>query len=78
MICRVVSIDRNLKSCGVIFSTLLSGEFVLTNIQKKSLDHNSEFYNIGIWGLLQHISVHWDHLHVIHTQSDNYIMRLRL
>ena len=69
MICRVVGTDRDLKSCGVIFSTPLSGEFVLTNIQKKSFDHNSEVYNISIWGLLQHISVHWDHLQVIHISK---------
>lgn len=69
MICRVVSTGRDLKSCGVIFSTPLPGEFVLTNTQKHSFDHNSEVYNIGIWGLLQHIWVHWDHLQVIHISK---------
>ena len=38
-------------------------------MQKKSFDHNSEVYDISIWGILQHISVHWDNLQVIHMSK---------
>jgi len=41
---------------------------MLTKIQKKkSLDQNSGYFFINICGLLQHATVQWYHLQVIHT-----------
>lgn len=34
---------------------------------KKSVDVKSEVFICSLWGLLQHVSAQWDHLHVIHT-----------
>jgi hypothetical protein len=45
---------------------------ILTNTwytEKNSVYYNSEVFIISIWELLQNVSVHRDHLHVIHISK---------